>query len=161
MNEFTGGVLLAQVRKLDRVIGDARANAARVRDGIRGLAEVQPRLQHDPQGDIGAGVYLGFPGKEKRDRFLGAMKAEGVQAGGPSGSVILPTQPQIMAKRTVHPNWPSWQAGRGKTIRYGPESCPKTLDILGRFGGVGIDPKWTAKETDQVVAAIRNAVAKA
>jgi hypothetical protein len=73
--------------------------------------------------------------------------------------VVLPTHPQVMAKRTVHPNWPSWQSERGKAMRYGPETCPKTIDILSRFGGVGIDPKWTSKETDQVVAAIRKALA--
>ena len=28
MNEFTGGVLLAQLRKLDTIIGDVRRNAA-------------------------------------------------------------------------------------------------------------------------------------
>jgi hypothetical protein len=44
-------------------------------------------------------------------------------------------------------------------MKYGPETCPKTIDILGRFGGVGVDPKWTAKETDLVVAAMRKALA--
>ena len=34
MNEFTGGVLLAQLRKLDTIIGDVRRNARRVYDGI-------------------------------------------------------------------------------------------------------------------------------
>src|SRR5215469_1244553 len=37
MNEFTGGVLLAQIRKLDTIIGAVRANARRVYAGIRDL----------------------------------------------------------------------------------------------------------------------------
>jgi 8-amino-3,8-dideoxy-alpha-D-manno-octulosonate transaminase len=157
MSEFTGGVLLAQLRKLDRVVGDARRNAERIREGIRDLPGLHPRLQHDPEGDIGAGVYFRFASREKRDAFLRAMRAEGVAGSGPSGSVVLPTQPHIMAKRTVHPRWPSWEIGRGKDIKYGEADCRKTVDVLGRFGGVQVDPKWTRKETDQVVAAVRKA----
>src|ERR1019366_2298250 len=37
MNEFTGGVLLAQLRKLDTIIGDVRCNARRVYGGIRDM----------------------------------------------------------------------------------------------------------------------------
>ena len=40
MNEFTGGVLLAQLRKLDTIIGDVRRNARRVYGGIRDLPGV-------------------------------------------------------------------------------------------------------------------------
>jgi dTDP-4-amino-4,6-dideoxygalactose transaminase len=157
MSEFTAGVLLAQVRKLDRIIAGARANAGRIREGVRDLPGFHPRLLHDAEGDIGAGVYFGFATKDKREAFLRAMRAEGVAASGPAGSVVLPVQPHIMAKRMVHPRWPSWETERGKSIQYGPASCPRTLDVLGRFGGINIDPKWTRKETDQVVAAVRKA----
>ena len=37
MNEFTGGVLLAQMRKLDRIIEAVRSNAQRVYAGVRDL----------------------------------------------------------------------------------------------------------------------------
>ncbi len=155
MNEFTGGVLLAQVRKLDKVIGAVRENAQRVYAGVRDLPGVKMRKLYDPAGELGTGVFFEFPSKEKCERFLIAMKAENVPAARPGGSVILPTQPHIMAKRTLSAQWPAFQTARGKAMRYGPESCPRTIDILSRFGGVLMDPKFTRRETDDIIAAMR------
>ena len=73
----------------------------------------------------------------------------------PGGSVILATLPHVMAKKTIHPHWPSFQSERGKAIHYGPDICPNTIDILQRYGGVLMDPKFTRKDIDDIVAAIR------
>lgn len=159
MNEFSGGVLLAQVRKLDRIIEGARANAARVYEGVRDLPGIRFRKLPDPAGELGAGVYIDFGTKERRDRFSALMKAENVPASGPSGSAILPVQPYVQQKITAHRAWPSFTSERGKAIQYGPAACPRTIDILGRFGGVLMDPKWTKRETDDVVAAVRKSYA--
>ncbi len=155
MSEFTGGVLLAQLRKLDRIVGAVRANAQQVYEGIGGLESARLRRRYDPAGELGSGVFLDFGNKERRDRYIAAMKAEGVPAGPPSGSAILPLQPYIMAKKTVHPAWPSFNTPRGKAIRYGPEACPRTIDILNRFAGVLMHPKYSRRDVDDVIAAIR------
>ena len=83
------------------------------------------------------------------------MKAEGVPVAGPSGSVILPIVPEIEQKVTVTPRWPSFASERGKSVRYGRECCPRTIDILSRFAGVLMSPKYTERDTDDAVAAIR------
>ena len=69
--------------------------------------------------------------------------------------MILPVQPHIMAKRTIHPAWPAFTSERGKAMRYGPETCPRTIDILNRFAGVPMDPRFTRADVDDVIAAIR------
>jgi len=155
MNEFTGGVLLAQLRKLDTIIGDVRRNARRVYAGIRDLPGTHLRRLPDPQGELGTGIFLGFKTKEDRQRYAEAMKAEGVPVSGPAGSVILPTVPEIEQKVTVTPRWPSFASDRGKSIRYGPECCPRTIDILSRFAGVIMSPKYTERDTTDAVTAIR------
>jgi len=155
MNEFTGGVLLAQLRKLDTIIGDVRRNARRVYAGIRDLPGTHLRRLPDPQGELGTGIFLGFKTKEDRQRYAEAMKAEGVPVSGPAGSVILPTVPEIEQKVTVTPRWPSFASDRGKSIRYGPECCPRTIDILSRFAGVMMSPKYTERDTTDAVTAIR------
>ena len=155
MSEFTGGVLLAQTRKLDKIIAAVRAHAQRVYEGIRDLPGIQFRRRYDPQGELGTGVFIDFGDKSRRDRFLAAMKAENVPAAGPGGSVILPIQPHIIAKRTLHPAWPTFNTERGKTIQYGPEICPRTIDILGRFGGPLMDPKFSRTDIDDIIAAVR------
>lgn len=155
MTEFTGAVLLAQVRKLDRIVGDIRAVARRVYEGIADLPGLRTRLLPDPAGELGVGVYLDLGSKAARDHFLKAMRAENVPASPPSGSVILPVQNYAEKKLAVHPEWPSFRVGRGPQIRYGTASCPRTIDILGRFGGVLLDPKFSEADTRDIVAAIR------
>lgn len=155
MNEFSGAVLLAQTRKLPRVVSDIRSVAQRVYAGIADLPNVELRKLPDPKGELGSAVFLGFPDKARRDRFMEAMRAENVPASPPGGSVILPLQEHIIAKRATHPNWPTWNSPEGKAVRYGPESCPQTLRVLNRFAGVSLDPKFTEADTRDVVAAIR------
>ncbi len=155
MNEFTGGVLLAQVRKLDRIVSDIRGVAKRVYDGIADLPGLKLRGLPDPAGELGSGVYLDLGSKETRDKFLAAMRAENVPAAGPSGSVILPVQPYAARKLTVHPAWPTFNSEHGKAIQYGAASCPRTIDVLNRFGGVLLDPRYSEADTRDIVAAIR------
>ena len=155
MSELTGGVMLEQIRKLDTIIGKARRAARRIRSGVEDLPGICFRQEPDPDGAIGDSVYIGFAGKEQRDRFLKAMAAENVPARPPAGSVILPVQPYVAKKLTAQQNWPAWTMGRGKTVEYGAQTCPRTLDIHDRFGGVSIDPGFTARDCDDVIAAIR------
>jgi 8-amino-3,8-dideoxy-alpha-D-manno-octulosonate transaminase len=155
MSEFTGGVLLAQLRKLDRIVESVRSNARRVHEGIRELPGIRLRHRPDPQGDLGAYVFLGFESKPQRDRFVAAMKAENVPANPPGGSALLPVQPHIERKLTIHPAWPSFTSERGRSIRYGAACCSQSIAVLDRFAGVALDPKFSRRDTDDIVAAIR------
>ena len=155
MSEFTGAVLLAQLRKLDSVVNDVRKNARRIYEGLREFPGLNLRLLPDPAGELGSGIYLGFKTKDVRDRFMAAMKAENVPAAPPTGSVLLPTHPHVEKKQTLHPAWPSFTSERGRSIRYGAACCPRTIDILSRFAGVLMDPKFTSRDTDDILAAIR------
>ncbi len=155
MSELCGGVMLEQARKLDVLIARARKTARRIREGVADLPGVRFRKEPDTNGSIGDSVYVEFPSKPVRDRFLEAMRAENVPARPPAGSRILPLEPYLVKKLTAHPNWPTWTIGRGPSIQYGPKSCPRTLEIHGRFGGVSIDPGFSEQDADDVVAAIR------
>ena len=63
--------------------------------------------------------------------------------------------PRIEGKVTVHPAWPSFTSPAGRAIRYGRESCPRTLDVLGRHAGVVLDPTFTDKDLADIGKAIR------
>ena len=155
MSEFTGAVLKGQLQKLETICGGLRRNARKVREGIADLPGLKLRKSPDQEGDLGVTVFLDMGTKERRDTFLRAMRAEGVEARGPSGSVILPTSERIENKTTIHPDWPSFNSPRGKAIRYGAECCPRTIDILGRHGGVIMDPNFTNDDVKDIIAAIR------
>lgn len=155
MNEFTGAVLRAQLRKLDRICSGLREAFRSVREGVRDLPGIRFRKTPDREGDLGIGVFLDLGTRERRDRFLRAMEAEGVPATPPGGSAVLPVEPYIREKATVHPGWPTFLTKEGREIRYGPETCPRTLDILGRHAGVIMDPKFSPEELQDIVRAIR------
>src|SRR5260370_37631379 len=155
MNEFSGGVLLAQLRKLDTIIGDVRRNARRVYGGLRDLPGVHPRHLPDPQGELGTGIFLGFRTKEDRQRYADAMKAEGVPVSSPGGSVILPIVPEIEQKVTGTPREPSVSSDRRTSIPYDRECCPRTIDILNRFARVMMNPNDADRATDDALPAVR------
>ncbi|NMC19048.1 MAG: DegT/DnrJ/EryC1/StrS family aminotransferase [Thermogutta sp.] len=155
MNEFTGAVMKAQLTKLETICERLRRNNRVVREGIADLAGIKLRKWPDVEGDIGYGVFLDLGNRERRDRFLRALRAEGIAANGPSGSVILPIDGRIENKLTVHPAWPSFNSPRGKAVEYGAKCCPRTIDIIHRFGGVMIDPNFDENDLQDIVKAIR------
>ena len=69
--------------------------------------------------------------------------------------MILPTEKWIETKSTIHPAWPSFQSAAGKAIHYGAEACPRTIDIIGRFAGVRMGPKYSEDDLQDAARAIR------
>jgi 8-amino-3,8-dideoxy-alpha-D-manno-octulosonate transaminase len=155
MNEFTGAVLRGQLRKLETICGALRANAKKVREGLADLPGLKLRKSGDIEGDLGMRIFLDLGSPERRDRFLRAVRAEGISAAGPGGSAILPTSSRVANKETIHPDWPTFRSPAGQAIRYGAECCPRTIDILSRHGGVTIGPKYTEQDVADVIAAVR------
>ena len=156
MNEFTGGVLLAQLRKLDTIIGDVRRNARRVYSGIRDVPGARMRRLPDPQGELGTGIFLGFrhegraPAICRRDEGRGRAGVGSRRFGNFAGGAGDRAEGDGDAAVAV-----SFNSDRGKAIRYGRECCPRTIDILGRFAGVMMNPKYTERDTDDAIAAVR------
>ncbi len=124
-------------------------------EGLADLPDLHLRHRPDPQGDIGTGIWLGFASPAQRDKFLAAMRAENVPANPPLAVALVPLQPAVEQKLTAHPNWPSFVSERGRSIRYGAECCPRTIAIQHRFAGIALDPKYTSRDVDDIVAAIR------
>jgi 8-amino-3,8-dideoxy-alpha-D-manno-octulosonate transaminase len=155
MSEFTGAVLLAQLRKLDTIVRSLRAHARRVYEGIADLPGLRLRRRPDPGGDTGMSIWIGFPSNARRDAFLAAMRAENVPASPPLTVALVPLQPCAVHKLTAHPNWPSFTSERGRSICYGAECCPRTLAVHRSFAGVTLDPKFSTRDVDDVVAALR------
>lgn len=155
MSEFTGAVLKGQVQKLATICARLRANARKVREGIADLPGLKLRKTPDQDGDLGVTVFIDHGTHRQRDLFVRALRAEGIGASAPGGSVILPTDASIEQKATVHPDWPSFNTPQGKAIRYGAECCPRTIDIIGRMGGVVMDPNFSEDDLKDIIKGIR------
>ncbi|HEV2494241.1 MAG TPA: DegT/DnrJ/EryC1/StrS family aminotransferase [Terriglobia bacterium] len=155
MSEYTGAVMRAQLRKLDRIVADFRDKGSRVVQGIQDLPGIQFRKSHDPAGGLRSSVYFRTSGKPQRDRFIAALEAENIPAGPLEGSVILPIQSFIEKKQTVEAGWPSFATADGKAVPYGAACCPRTIDIWDRYVGVPMDPKYSNQDVADIVGAIR------
>lgn len=155
MNEFTAGVMRAQVRKLDRILDDQRDKQRRVLAGISDLPGIELRKKNVPEGGTGSRILIWTKSLEQRDRFIKAMHAENVGAGPSAGSALLPISPYIEAKMGVEDGWPSFTSPRGKEITYGAACCPKTIDIWNRYVELYMDPKYSDQDVNDMIAAVR------
>ena len=157
MSEFTGAVLRAQLRKLDRILADFRDKADRVTKGIQDLPGIQFRKSNDHAGAVGSAVYFRTAGKAQRDHFIRALEAENVPAMTMEGSVILPVVPYVQQKQNpnLDANWPSFSSPAAKALQYGPSCCPRTLAIYDRYVGVPMDPKYSDQDVADIIAAVR------
>jgi 8-amino-3,8-dideoxy-alpha-D-manno-octulosonate transaminase len=157
MSEFTGAVLRAQLRKLDRIVADFRDKADRVTKGIQDLPGIQFRKSNDPAGAVGSAVYFRVAGKAQRDRFIRALEAENVPAMTMEGSVILPVVPYIEQKQNpnMDASWPSFSSPSAKALKFGASCCPRTLAIYDRYVGVPMDPTYSDQDVADIIAAVR------
>lgn len=155
MSEFTAAVLRAQLRKLDRIVGDFRDKTTRVTDGIKDLPGIQFRKRNDPAGGLGNWVFINTHGKQQRNRLIAAIRAENISAEHMGGSAILPISPHIEKKETLQSGWPSFTVGRGPSIEYGASACPQTIDVYNRYAGIPMDPKFTDQDVADIIAAVR------
>lgn len=155
MNEMTGAVMRAQLRKLDTIVAQQRRGWLFVKERVQELRGWKLRQSHDPEGDIGWTLNLIFADKGIRNRFVAAMTAENVPMAAPSSATPLPPFPYIENKAVPHPAWPTFNTPRGREIRYGAQCCPRTLDLFNRAATLTIGPKFTQSDLKDIVAAIQ------
>ena len=154
MNEMTGAVMRAQLRKLDNIVARHRNNHRFVVDRIKDLPGLKLRPSHDPEGDLGWVIAAMLPDRRTRDRFAAAMAAENVEMSSPSGSIPLPREPYIANKAVPHPAWPTFNTPRGREIQYGAQCCPRTIEYFNCAAQLTVGPKYTENDLKDIVAAI-------
>jgi 8-amino-3,8-dideoxy-alpha-D-manno-octulosonate transaminase len=156
MNEWTGAVMRAQLRKADRIVAGYHQKGKQVVEGIRDLPGLQFRKSHDPDGALMDMIYFRVANQAQRDRCLAALAAENIPAGwNLEGSVILPAEPHIARKDPPEVNWPSFATPNGMAVRYGEDCCPRTKEIRHRYVGLPMDPKHSDQDVADIIAAVR------
>ncbi len=123
INELTGAVALAQLRKIDRITSRLRANKARVKQLLGELPGVTFRKLNDPEGECGTLLTLTF---DSRDRAQAAASRLGTKTVDNSGWHVYFNMEQIL------------QYFREQGREIGRGSFPATDDILERSVNVGV-----------------------
>ena len=123
MNELTGAVALAQVRKIDQITRRLRMNKSRVKDALADADGVSFRRINDPAGECGSLLTLIFPSKERARKVAATL---GTTTLDNSGWHVYFNMEHILAY--MHEQ--GRDCGRG--------SFPRTDDILERSVNISI-----------------------
>lgn len=157
MNEFTGAVALAQLRKLDsHITGPVRKMYRSIKTNVTARCPgIKYRQTGDDDGDVGIALYIDLNNKPRADWFGEALQAEGIRVGPSSGCGNLLLTDVVKQKRQVHPCLPPFGAGwPGEKAEYKPELCPNTNVILASMRCVAILPKMTQQDAENIAEAI-------
>jgi len=170
INELTGAVALAQLRKIDRIISILRNKKRLLKNAISVNKKLKYRKIND-EGEIATILTLLFKDKETADKFAAEM---GIKTLSYSGWHVYNNMEQILNKKTVTKYQCPFVCERyGQEIEYHEHMLPKTDEILGRAvnisigvvdpgigAGFGISILSDDKEIEQVADKINKALNK-
>lgn len=160
MNELQGALGLAQLRKLDWLIGEQKQNKKAIKDWLAAVPGINFRELPDPEGDSATFLAFNLPDQSTAAAFQKALGENGVDT-------------TCFKNNLWHyvPNWEHFQAWstansqrfpfsnplyRGK-IDYGRHLIPQAEDILGRTLVMGICVKMPEERMAVIKAAIEKA----
>jgi hypothetical protein len=88
--------------------------------------------------------------------MVGALRAEGVPAAQMYDGKPVYDNPALVARRTASGKGGPWHCAEHPTdVEYRPGLCPRTEDLASRSVTVGIGPRFTAQDCDDVATGIR------
>jgi dTDP-4-amino-4,6-dideoxygalactose transaminase len=167
MSELTGAVALAQLGKLDRLVGRMRYLKSRIKDAIADAPGLEFRRLTDPEGDTAICLVMYLPNPATAGKFAEYLQAEGVEAGtmyneGVPDWHIYAHWKHIMDKVTATPEGCPYTCPyyKGPEPSYSPDQCPNTLAYLDRSLHLNIPPQMSDDDADMIAAAV-NKVARA
>jgi 8-amino-3,8-dideoxy-alpha-D-manno-octulosonate transaminase len=159
MCELRAALGLAQFERMAGILQQTRRIKQRLIDLTADLPAIEQQTLHDAAGDCGVAFAFFLGTADLARRFAEALNAEGV----PAGTIYNKQIPDrhiyhawdyVLDKRTSdHTGWP-WSAAH-REVRYSPDMCPQTLDVLGRCITIGLNQHWTDEHAELVAEAIR------
>lgn len=163
MNEFTGAVALAQLRKLDSEILDVtRGHHDYLVQRLQAsIPDLLLRPAGDSDGDAKIGLFMDWGSPERATEFSDALKTEGIRVGATSGCCNLLHTSHVQERIQPHPALPPFGSGFPDANKmYDPASCPNTDEIAASYVCVPIVPAYSRGDLDDIVAAINKVAQK-
>ncbi|MDD4680800.1 MAG: DegT/DnrJ/EryC1/StrS family aminotransferase [Clostridia bacterium] len=161
MSELTGAVMLAQLEKLDYLLGLMRRNQRRIIDQIKDTKGIKIRPVYDSEGDCGVCLMFYLDDKNKTQKFIEALTAEGIAANGVYNSGIPDWHiyahwNHVIEKKTPTPEGCPWTCPYHKSedVQYSADMNPNTLEYLARVVHLDIPHRYTLEDCDMVAKGI-------
>jgi dTDP-4-amino-4,6-dideoxygalactose transaminase len=123
INELTGAVALAQLRKIDRITATLREKKAKLKERIAGIPGVGFRRLNDPQGECGTLLTVIFDERKIAERVCAKLGTKPLSS---SGWHVYSNMEQILGHKTPAPHW-------SEHSRFAEKGAlPVTDDLLAR-----------------------------
>jgi dTDP-4-amino-4,6-dideoxygalactose transaminase len=166
MNELTGAVALAQIRKIDKILSLLHGKKNKLKRRIAGIPGIRFRTLNDEAGECATLLTLLFKDKGTADRF---SEKAGTRTLSYSGWHVYNNMEQILGKKTATAyNCPYVCEAYGQDVEYHAHMLPATDAILERAvnisvgvvdkglgAGFGINILSTDQQIEETAAKIR------
>jgi dTDP-4-amino-4,6-dideoxygalactose transaminase len=156
-DEIMGAIARIQAQRLDGILADLRRIRKRFEAELADAKGLRLAPNNDPEGDCGVCVAFQFDSEAKARAFgMGGLPID-------SGKHVYTNWEVLETKSAMHHpdmnpfNFPSNQ---GLRMNYGPDACPRTLDLLRRTVFYGINPDWTEEQIGAGIDSCRAAAEK-
>lgn len=125
MGELAGAVAGVQLGRLPHILGQMRANKARILDAVGTVDGLVRRRVLDPEGDGGSSITWFLPDAPTAKRFAASLRDEGVPCAQMYRGRPVYLTPSVVDRRTA---WGAFDTDR----TYGEGLCPRTEALVAR-----------------------------
>lgn len=161
MSELQGAVMLVQLERLEGLLQEMRRNKAMLKGAMESAAQkngIRFRAINDAAGDAAIALIFSVPSAERAGKIAKALAAEGAPAGVMYRSDridyhVYTHWAPLVNRRTWSEQGGPWRWHEGE-VSYGPEACPRTLDLLSRSIHMDISPDLTSENIEELAEAI-------
>ncbi len=167
MPELLAAVALAQLRRLDGLLDAMRARKRMLKAGLADVAQARGigfREIVDAEGDAAIALVLLMPDAARAEAVTAALRAEKIDA-----SVLYHPDridyhiyrhwTPIMTQRTWTAAGGPWRWAQ-REIRYTPDMCPRSLDLLGRAVHLDVSPLLTNEDVEETLEGLTSVLAQ-
>lgn len=167
MSELAGAMALAQLRKLPGIVGTMRDAKWRIRRSLDDIDGLGFREIADPAGDSGLNLICVLPDAQLCQRFVDALRAEGIA--GPMGSDAVVSMsewglhwcdniPSLVHKRSNARDGLPWSHPANAFAAdygYGPGTVPRCDDFQQRAAIMSMACATSDRQVEDVITAFR------
>lgn len=157
MTEMQAAVMLAQLRKLDKLKAHCRHLQGKIIAGIRDLPDMKMRRIPDPTGDTAVETYIVMPNHDKADELRGKLDALNVNCRKTTGSYCHYAREYCTTGLAHAPGAsPFKEFKEWPAPGYRQQDFPKTEAIVHRVVALPVGSMYTEEDADYVVRAVRH-----
>lgn len=158
MSEISGAVALEQIKKLPEMLTRMRRTKKLLKEGLTGVRGFGFRRINDEAGDAGNALILLLEDYTRVEKFLEAIKGEGIPFSRLYNGEPVFMQPQLLYQRTPDKSGFPFNAVTPR-VRYFADMCPRSTEILRRNVELMIGTTWTEKDVSDVIKAVKKVAA--